>query len=396
MLTMALVLALCSGSAFGAVLYSLGVGITSGVAWDGSQPVVSYHNANTAGAVGTFIWNPTTGSHQISTSGTTGGIARKGSSFVISGSSIDGAATAKRWDGSADGTGTWTNLPLGENAYNVTAYGVTASETDVYIAGYYTNNGANYACVYKESANHTFVQPVPSSPVGYHVNALAYYVSGSGKIAGQAYYGGSGGSQSGQMNAIGGWNGSTTCSLYTLNGTGAPSSSLQSSATAIAYNDSKIVGWTQTQSSPVSIRKACYWNGPVTANGAAAVAIPLLSGHDFSTATAVSADGSVIAGYSYLSSNNPGSRTCWLWDSVHGTRDLKAILQSCGVNTGTWQFIYVHGFANGGKTLTGYGYLNGDTSTYQAWAVTLPEPSSLVSLSLLALGMLPLIRRRSK
>lgn len=384
-----LLVTVCSCSVFGAQFYYCGTGVPTNVVWDGSQPVLAYHNLNVAGTLGTFIWNPTTGSTQVSTSGTVGGIARKGSTFVVTGNGINGATSARRWDGSADGVGGWTSLPLGSGAYNVTAYHVVATDTEVYIAGSYNNGGANYACRYRESTNTTSLLPTPS---GYHANAIAYTVSNSGTVAGMAMYGGSGGPTTGKDNAVAGWNGSTLCGLDVLNGN-PPNTTLKSLATSIALDDSRVTGWCE---SAVGVRKPVYWDGPINTDGVNPVTIPLLAGHDYGTATAISADGAIIGGYSYTMSNNPGSRTCWIWDAANGTRDLKTILAAYGVDSTGWQFLYIEGFCNDGKTLSGYGFRNGNTSVYEAWALTIPEPSSLASLSIFGVGLIALVRRRAR
>jgi hypothetical protein len=326
----ALVLAACSSGALAAQFYYCGVGVPTNVVWDGSQPVLSYHNLNSAGPLGTFIWNPATGSHQISTSGTVGGIAAKGSSFVVTGNGINGATSAKRWDGDANGVGTWTALPLGAGSYSVSAYHVVATANNVYIAGSYNNSGASYACRYQESTNTTTLMPTPS---GYHANAIGYSVSNSGTIVGSAMYGGSGGPTSGASNAVAGWNGSTMCGLDVLNGN-PPNTTLKSLATGIALDDSRVCGWAEASA---GVRKPVYWNGPITTSGVNPVQIPLLTGHDFGTSTAISADGAIVGGYSYTMSNNPASRTCWVWDAVNGTRDLKTLLTSYGVDSTGWQ-----------------------------------------------------------
>ena len=387
----ALVLVICSGSAFGAALYNTGFGLPGGVVWDGSKPVVAIGNTATYGTKGAFLWDPIGGSQSISTTGTVPGagcIAMKGSTLVVVGNGIGGAASAKRWDGTLSGGGAWTALPLAGGLYNFSATSVAATASEVYVAGSYGNTNTTFAARYQESANNTVNLPAPT---GYHNNSGLSGVSTNGTCAGNSQFGGTLPAD-GKYNAVGGWTGTALAGFNCLNGP--PTNALVSQAMNIALDSSRASGFSEKTA---GLRTPCYWNGPFTANGVAATAIPFItgSGHNHGASTAISANGSMMGGYSMTSGSNP-SRTCWLWDSVNGTRSLGSVLTGAGLNISGWQFMYVVGFANGNNVITGYGYRDGDLTKWVGFTAVIPEPGSMIALLSGLVGLVGFGVRRRK
>jgi probable HAF family extracellular repeat protein len=82
----------------------------------------------------------------------------------------------------------------------------------------------------------------------------------------------------------------------------------------------------------------------------------------------ISADGSVIVG--------AGLDAIFIWDAAHGLRSLRDML---GLDLSDWEFISAQGISDDGSTIIGFGrHLDG---TEEAWIAVLPEPSSVVLLT---------------
>lgn len=104
-------------------------------------------------------------------------------------------------------------------------------------------------------------------------------------------------------------------------------------------------------------------------------------------ANAVSADGSVVVG-----ANSSGA---FYWTQAGGMQNLRDLLVSLGADVRTWNgslwnLTTATGISADGKTIVGYGY-NGITSTTEAWIATIPEPATIL---LLTLGGFILRKRR--
>ena len=115
-----------------------------------------------------------------------------------------------------------------------------------------------------------------------------------------------------------------------------------------------------------------------------------LPGTGFSgTARDVSADGAVIVGQGHT--EELGSQA-FVWDKTNGMRSLQAVLaDDYHLDMTGWVLLSAEGISADGLTIVGTGVdPNGDR---EAWVAVLPEPATL---SLLALGGLALLRRRSK
>lgn len=103
-------------------------------------------------------------------------------------------------------------------------------------------------------------------------------------------------------------------------------------------------------------------------------------GDQGSVATAISADGSVIAGYYYEDSNNPISGfRAFLWTETEGMQKLLDVLLMQGA-TGLdgWTLLQASGVSADGRTIAGYGI--NPTGMYQAYVATVnavPVPAAV-------------------
>lgn len=103
-----------------------------------------------------------------------------------------------------------------------------------------------------------------------------------------------------------------------------------------------------------------------------------LPGEGQSSARAVSADGSIVVGVS-------GTTGAFVWDEVHGMRDLKSLLETdFGVDLSSWTLTAASGVSADGKVVVGYGTRAGGGA--EAWIADLtplpvgaiPEPGSIL------------------
>jgi probable HAF family extracellular repeat protein len=95
----------------------------------------------------------------------------------------------------------------------------------------------------------------------------------------------------------------------------------------------------------------------------------------------VSADGSVGIGDT--------SGRAYVWDEVHGQRLVRDILIANGIDMDDWTLIFGTGISADGTTIVGTGYHNGVT---EAWIAHLPEPATAWLLT--AAALMALRRRR--
>jgi len=102
----------------------------------------------------------------------------------------------------------------------------------------------------------------------------------------------------------------------------------------------------------------------------------------------VSADGSIVVGTS-----SGWSAAAFIWDAVHGMRDLKDVLiTEFGLDLTGWQLTQARGISDDGATIVGYG-VNPDGRD-EAWIAVIPEPSSLTLLTVGVAAFLSGRRRR--
>lgn len=127
--------------------------------------------------------------------------------------------------------------------------------------------------------------------------------------------------------------------------------------------------------------EAFRWsNGVMTGLG------DLPGGDFFSSASAVSADGSVVVGQG----TGANGEVAVIWDSLNGMRDLRDVLVGdFGLDLTGWTLRYVSDISSDGTVIVGTGINpNGD---YEAFRAVVPEPSSL---SLIILCVLVSVRKK--
>lgn len=105
-----------------------------------------------------------------------------------------------------------------------------------------------------------------------------------------------------------------------------------------------------------------------TNGGTVVQRLGMLDGDNYSSASAVSADGRVVIGSSG-NSTNFAERT-FIWTPESGMRSLDALLQSVGVPVGTLRLTGLIGLSPDGQTITGQGYREDDPEVRpQFWQV---------------------------
>lgn len=109
-----------------------------------------------------------------------------------------------------------------------------------------------------------------------------------------------------------------------------------------------------------------------------------------SIANAVTADGSVIVGYS----NSAAGREAFRWTQESGMQSLKLYLLGQGVDTAGWQLLQAVDISGDGTTIVGNG-INplGHMEGFIAHTTAVPEPASF-ALVLAGLGVLGVTARR--
>lgn len=345
--------------------------------------IVAYNSGASA-----KLWNQGA-SYTLAAAGFTAGVAMKGSTVVVAGGTVSTtpgySGVAKRWDGNASGVGSWTNLPQ-DGGCDWTPMCIGASATDVSIGGSCLWDNVWYGDRYQESKNQTWEGVRPND--NYDNPSFVYGITATNAIAAQAIYVGGGGTERG---AIGSNGGDPNPSLGLNALYGAPTNQ-GFSAMAIAADGSRIAGWSWVAGAAAN--QACYWDAPFTA-GESPVAIPLLSGYYWARAFGVSSDGAYVVGSCYRQSDD--ALAGWVWDSVNGTRNLADVLTAAGIDLTGWTLAVSDGFQMGptavssdGKWFCGTGRKDGVVSAYVAF---IPEPSSLSVLALGLLGLLKLRRR---
>ena len=101
----------------------------------------------------------------------------------------------------------------------------------------------------------------------------------------------------------------------------------------------------------------------------------LAGGIDGSIATATNADGSILVG---SASTESGGYQAMIWDSVHGMRNLKMVLENdFGLDLSGWDLTGAADISDDGLTIVGSGINSG---RYEAWIAVIPEPASWVLL----------------
>ena len=151
----------------------------------------------------------------------------------------------------------------------------------------------------------------------------------------------------------------------------------------ISADGSTVVGWGHTGEDRVGYR----WT-----EGTGMQALGDLSGGQFwSKAYDVSGDGSVAVGQS--ATDGLIGLSAFIWDETHGMRNLQDVLSiNYGLDFGTFILTEATAISDNGTVLAGIGrYESQHTGPNIAWIAIIPEPATL---GLLAIGGVAVIRRK--
>lgn len=145
---------------------------------------------------------------------------------------------------------------------------------------------------------------------------------------------------------------------------GGPSNSI---AYGISADGSTIIG----RGTPASsIEEAFRWTAQDSMS-----ALGFLPCDTWSTAKAISADGSVIVGDPFQ-----GSGDCvFIWDTQNGTRSLHEVLVALGVNLTGWQLSEARAISANGNIIVGFG--KNPSGQTEAWIANLSPPTLTGQLS---------------
>jgi hypothetical protein len=180
---------------------------------------------------------------------------------------------------------------------------------------------------------------------------------------------------------------------------GGPTAANEARALAISGDGSRIVGWSYITLDPLYIQQ-CYWDAPFTANKTAH-GIPFLPGYVWGDATAVSRTGTYVGGMAWKviyvgGAVDPEGQDAWIWDAVHGTRDLKDVMIAEGADLTVWGrlcddlagtpehgdgFFDITGISEDGRWITGTGRQSSIRHAYVAYLDEAPTVSSITPSS---------------
>lgn len=112
-----------------------------------------------------------------------------------------------------------------------------------------------------------------------------------------------------------------------------------------------------------------------------------------STASAVSADGAVVVGRSNMLPSWEGG-DAFIWDAEHGMRDLQDVLIhefDLGASLQGWNLYIATDVSADGRVIVGEG--TNPAGQTEAWRAVVPEPPSVILVSIAVLGLLAYARR---
>jgi uncharacterized membrane protein len=89
-----------------------------------------------------------------------------------------------------------------------------------------------------------------------------------------------------------------------------------------------------------------------------------------SRAFGISGDGATIVGYG----TSANGQEAFVWDSANGMRSLKNLLATNGVDMTGWTLTQANAVSSDGRTIVGFG--TDPSNQVQAWVAVVPEPSS--------------------
>lgn len=149
----------------------------------------------------------------------------------------------------------------------------------------------------------------------------------------------------------------------------------ESFAVGISADGAVVVGRGNVQTSPGTfVSRPFRWSA---AQGMQPIPMLNADPSGFGEATDASADGSVVVG----SANG----RAFIWDAVHGTRDLKTVIQENGHDTTGWTLHSAVAISDDGLVVAGIGTIDGSFAN-EGWianlAITCTVPDSVGSVSL--------------
>jgi len=139
-----------------------------------------------------------------------------------------------------------------------------------------------------------------------------------------------------------------------------PGNGLQSNGNAISADGTVVVG---ASLSFILGAEAFRWT-----EGEGMIGLGKLPGGNTSVAVGVSADGSIITGWTSFVTGNKA----FIWDQVHGMRNLKDVLVTdYGLNLTGWDLDKAISISDDGRTIAGTGH--NPSGSQEAWVATLPQ-----------------------
>jgi len=147
-----------------------------------------------------------------------------------------------------------------------------------------------------------------------------------------------------------------------------PGNNISANANAVTPDGTIVVGGVVPGLSMTS--QAYIWNSTTNAF----TYLGQLPGGNSSVATAVSADGSVVVGYGYDSTEHQQG---WIWTAANGMRPLNAVLTALNVNVSGWALSAPTGISADGTVVVGSG--TGPCNCSAGWIVYLGEGPSLTA-----------------
>lgn len=107
-------------------------------------------------------------------------------------------------------------------------------------------------------------------------------------------------------------------------------------------------------------------------------------GFGSSVAADANTDGSIIVGESVI--DVYGNTAPFIWDEQHGMRNLQDVLvDDYGLDLTGWSLASALGISDDGTAIVGYG--DGPDGRREAWVARVPEPSTLLLMTICALAM---------
>ena len=313
---------------------------------------------------GAFLWSPATGIESLAPM--EGGPESFSTAISHNGSVVVGGnGTAFRWTRSG-GMQNLGILPGGTGSY---ATGVNSDGTVIGGVSFLSGGGERGFVWTAMGGLQALSTPSSLSPV--HLQnwdySRAYGVSANGAVlVGMVY------SSSDEIQAVR-WTGSGDVQeIITPRG---------GSARAANFDGSVVVG--------ASLSSNDVEAGFIWTESGGLQDLGFLAGGNTSLASSVSGDGSLVVG----SSNSSEGFKAFIWDAENGMQDLNIYLAGKGIDLAGWTLRSAEDISLDGKTVVGYGTLNGETRAFAVSGV--PEPASF---NLILLGGVVLMagRRRNR